>query len=254
MECVPIEPSTSNNETGNKNQHQQRKLPLTTLFEVNVFKETFKFNAAHFVAYPGFRERLHGHEYRLKVRLLGSRVIGQDGYVLDFGDVKAVTKKVCKNLNEYFLCPMYSPVIQITKIKGDNDGEDGRIESIELNCEDGSKFVFPREDCALLPIAHSTAEELAIHLWGEILLGLDSKFLLKRGIHTMEVTCAEAVGQEAVFRMEIPDTDDKDQIHELCNVRTYISSGEVFPKPCPSAKSEAKKDTKKGHICSLCGK
>ena len=263
MESTPTQSSTSNNEEGNPKQHQQRILPpLTTLFEVNVFKESFKFNAAHFVAFPGFRERLHGHEYRLKIRLLGSRVIGQDGYVLDFGDVKAVTKKVCKNLNEYFICPMYSPVLQINKIRGKGDegdgGDDGdddeNIESIEIICEDGAKFLFPRIDCALLPIAHSTAEELAIHLWGEVLLGLDATFLVKRGIHTMEVTCAEAVGQEAVFRKEIPDTNDKDQIRELCNVRSYISSGAAFPRPCPTARGNALKNTQIGYNCNLCGK
>ena len=71
-----------------------------TSFEVRVAKDTFKFNAAHFVAFKGFRERMHGHNYQVSVRLLGSRKIGSDGYVVDFGDIKAVTKKVCKDLNE----------------------------------------------------------------------------------------------------------------------------------------------------------
>ena len=53
-----------------------------TQFEIVVSKDTFKFNAAHFVAYPGFRERLHGHNYRVKVRIIGSHTIGRDGYVL----------------------------------------------------------------------------------------------------------------------------------------------------------------------------
>ena len=32
-------------------------------YEVQVKSERFKFNAAHFVAFPGYRERLHGHNY-----------------------------------------------------------------------------------------------------------------------------------------------------------------------------------------------
>ena len=55
-------------------------------FEVCV--GAFKFNAAHFVAFPGFRERLHGHNYAVAVRLRGA-VSDVDGYVLDFGDIKA---------------------------------------------------------------------------------------------------------------------------------------------------------------------
>ncbi len=60
------------------------------------------------------RERLHGHNYRVSVKLKGTRR-SSDGYLLDFGDVKAVVKKICKELNEYFLCPMHSDVLDISK-------------------------------------------------------------------------------------------------------------------------------------------
>ena len=213
------------------------KRPETT-FEVAVSKDSFKFNAAHFVAFKGFRERLHGHNYKVHVRLLGSRHIGQDGYVLDFGELKAVVKKVCKDLNEYFICPMYSDVLTITEVKeqgeendaGDGDGA-GNV-NLNLVCEDGTKFSFPKDDCAMLPIVHSTVEELAIYCWGQIILGLNAKYLRKRGIMTMEVTCSEAMGQEAVFRMDIPDTDDKEDIMKVCDVKSYIMTGELFPKQC----------------------
>jgi dihydroneopterin triphosphate aldolase (PTPS-III) / 6-pyruvoyltetrahydropterin synthase len=194
-------------------------------FEVYVSKDTFKFNAAHFVAFKGFRERLHGHNYRVSVRLIGRRTIGADGYLIDFGNIKDVTKKVCKQINEYFICPMYSPVIKIEISKDD----DGNEKSVNLICEDGAEFVFPRQDVAMLPLAHATAEELAIYLYGEILDGLDSNYLTKRGIHTMEVIVAEAPGQEALFRLQIPnDTDRKMQL----DVRKYISDGIIVPTPC----------------------
>lgn len=218
-----------------------------TNFEVNVSKDTFKFNAAHFVAYHGFRERLHGHNYKLSIRLLGSRTLGQDGYVLDFGDLKAVAKKVCKQLNEYFLCPMHSDVISIQ--------EDERGENIKLLCQDGAEFSFPKKDCAMLPIVHSTVEEIAIYCWGQILIGLDAKYLVRRGIHTMEVTCAEAIGQEAVFRMRIPDTGDHDEIMNVCDVKSYIQKGEIVPKPCLPQKNEVKTVQKSANVgCPHCGR
>jgi len=200
-----------------------------TLFEIKVTNDSFKFNAAHFVAFSGFRERLHGHNYRISVRLCGSRKIGGDGYVIDFGDVKAAVRAVCKRLNEHFLCPSFSDVLQISTF---NDNSKG-FTSVKLVCEDGAVFVFPRDDVAMLPIVHATAEELAIYCWGEILSQLDAMFLFKRGVHAMEVTCAEAVGQEAVFRMDIPDSNEPDVIHQLCDVRRYITAGDVAPKPCP---------------------
>jgi 6-pyruvoyl-tetrahydropterin synthase len=187
-------------------------------FEVYVCKDTFKFNAAHFVAFKGYRERLHGHNYIVGVRLIGSRQIGADGYVMDFGCIKDVTKKVCKQLNEHFLCPMYSDVLTITSDET----------SVNIACEDGSRFVFPRSDCFMLPIVHATTEELAVYLWAEILNGLQVEYLIMRGINSMEVTVAEAPGQEATFRYNVPSERNGFQL----DVREFITKGEVVPMPC----------------------
>lgn len=209
-----------------------------TSFEVYVSKEDFKFHAAHFVAFQGYRERLHGHNYKCGVRLFGSRQIAGDGYVLDFGDVKKAVRVVCKQLNEHFICPMLSDVLTIdtTTITPEGEGCAGNDKnadsngSVTLTCQDGSVFVFPRNDCVMLPIVHATAEELAVYLWSRILEGLDAQKLLNRGVHTMEVVVAEAVGQEAVFRLEIP-TDPA--LHSL-DVPSFIRKGQIAPTPCPS--------------------
>eukprot|EP00535_Pseudo-nitzschia_heimii_P000849 CAMPEP_0197184016 /NCGR_PEP_ID=MMETSP1423-20130617/9012_1 /TAXON_ID=476441 /ORGANISM="Pseudo-nitzschia heimii, Strain UNC1101" /LENGTH=315 /DNA_ID=CAMNT_0042634725 /DNA_START=66 /DNA_END=1010 /DNA_ORIENTATION=+ len=202
-----------------------------TNFEVYVSKPDFKFNAGHFVAYRGFRERLHGHNYTVGVRLLGSRKINHDGYVLDFGDVKKVVKVVCKTLNERFLCPTKSDVIDIKIVDSVNEktnGDNGvKSKTVVLVCEDGSRFVIPHDDCAMLPIVHATVEELSIYIWGEIMDGLDPDFLRRRGIHTMEVITAEAPGQEAVFRHEIPTEKSR------FDIPGFIMSGEVEIEPMP---------------------
>jgi len=213
--------------------HGTMSHPPTTSFEVYVSKDTFKFNAAHFVAFPGFRERLHGHNYRIGVRLLGDRKIGRDGYVIDFGCVKDVAKKVCKKLNEHFLCPMYSDVMTITE-------EDSQV---HIECDDGSKFSFPRKDCAMLPIVHATTEELSIYLFAEILNGLNADYLVKRGIHTMEIAVAEAPGQEATFRLEIPK-ELAGNFH--LDVRQFITDGDIVPMPCLSD------DKPKASCCADC--
>ncbi|EJK69873.1 hypothetical protein THAOC_08829, partial [Thalassiosira oceanica] len=195
----------------------------STRFEIYVKKDTFKFNAAHFVAYPGFRERLHGHNYLVAVKLIGNSRIGNDGYVLDFGAVKSVTRDVCKGMNEYFVVPMHSDVLEVTVNEGGggsggrppeggpapgpsappkkrrrNNGSassssDGRsppspAPSVTIVTEDGSTFVFPRQDCLLLPLAHTTAEEFAVYLHSRIVAGLDGSYLEARGVTAMEVT------------------------------------------------------------------
>jgi dihydroneopterin triphosphate aldolase (PTPS-III) / 6-pyruvoyltetrahydropterin synthase len=225
--------SDRHNTTGNTSITSNTVTTMpSTHFEVNVAKEDFKFNAAHFVAFPGFRERLHGHNYRVGVRLLGDRRIGADGYVIDFGCIKDVCKKVCKRLNEHFLCPIYSDVLQVVH---END-------QVKITCEDSSVFVFPEMDCAILPIVHATTEELAIYLWSEILKGLHAPYLRQRGIHTMEITVSEAPGQDATFRLEIPEVSEGFQL----DVREFIQKGDIIPMPCKSDTLSA--------LCQDCGK
>ena len=60
-------------------------------FEVVIEKDELKFCAAHFIAYNGFREKLHGHNYYLSIRMTGQGVdLRQDGYFVDFRRVKQV--------------------------------------------------------------------------------------------------------------------------------------------------------------------
>src|SRR5262249_21723823 len=124
-------------------------------FRVHVTKDYLKFNAAHFIAYKGFREALHGHNYRVSVDVEGD--LGSEGYVLDFGIVKRAAKRVCERLDERTLVPARSDCLRIR--------EEG---SQVIVGYEGDEFRFPRADVALLPIVHSSAEELARYLVGEI--------------------------------------------------------------------------------------
>lgn len=88
-------------------------------------------------------------------KAVGTERIQEDGYVIDFGDIKKAARTICKELNEYFICPMKSTDLSIVEIDG----------QICISCEDGTKFSFPKGDCALLPLVHSSAEELSHYLW-----------------------------------------------------------------------------------------
>lgn len=124
-------------------------------FEVLISKADFKFNCAHFISFGGFRERLHGHNYQLSVKVTGGSSLGSDGYLIDFGDVKKAVRKVCKDMNEYFICPMNSTDLTITESNG----------QVCIACPDGANFCFPSTDCAKLPLTHSSAEELSHYFW-----------------------------------------------------------------------------------------
>lgn len=154
-------------------------------FDIFVGKEYLKFNAAHFIAYPGFRERLHGHNYHVTVRVEGE--LGPDGYVLDFGLVKRATKRVCESLDEFTILPARSDCLEIVERDG----------AVDVVYEDGSHFVFPRGDVVLLPIAHSSAEELARYVAGRIAEELRGEGA--RPWTRLEVAVSETHGQSATF-------------------------------------------------------
>jgi 6-pyruvoyl-tetrahydropterin synthase len=155
-------------------------------YEVFVSKDSFKFNAAHFMAYPGFRERLHGHNYRVSVRVEGR--LNSDGYVVDFGDIKRAAHEICHAMNERTIVPVKSDCLDIERSAGE----------VRITCEDGSRFSFPETDCVLLPIAHSSAEELADYVCDRLLDALPG--MPERGVTAVEVSVAEAPAQEARCR------------------------------------------------------
>ena len=155
-------------------------------YRVVVEKDFLKFSAAHFIAYKGFREPLHGHNYQVSVAISGR--VGADGYVLDFGIVKAITKGICDELDERVLVPGASDCLELRRA-GD---------ALELIYEDGGRFVFPTADCAVLPIVHASAEELAAYVLARLRAGLRAHEV--RGLTAIEVGVGEAPGQAAYCR------------------------------------------------------
>src|SRR5277367_1403815 len=124
-------------------------------FSIYVAKENLKFSAAHFIAYPGFREPLHGHNYQIGVRVEGR--LAATGYVLDFGLIKRIVREIAARLDERTIIPALSDCLRI-------DEQDGQL-TVQY---ENDRFAFPRGDVALLPIMHSSAEELAQFVWQEL--------------------------------------------------------------------------------------
>ncbi|HLK11163.1 MAG TPA: 6-carboxytetrahydropterin synthase [Candidatus Binatia bacterium] len=156
-------------------------------YSVVVAKDYLKFSAAHFIAYPGFREPLHGHNYQVSVRV--DAALGPEGYVLDFGLVKRVARALCEELDERVLLPAESDCLRIAADAG----------AVEVDTEDGGRFRFPAADVRLLPIGHSSAEELAAYLLARLRAALAAEPAGRRVV-ALEVGVAEAPGQAAYCR------------------------------------------------------
>jgi 6-pyruvoyltetrahydropterin/6-carboxytetrahydropterin synthase len=158
-------------------------------FSIYVAKENLKFSAAHFIAYRGFREPLHGHNYQVGIKVEG-RLAGT-GYVLDFGLIKQLTRQIVQRLDEHTIIPAQSDCLIIHQ-------QDDHVNVVY----EAERFVFPASDVALLPIMHSSAEELARFIWTELHGELVRRQALG-DVSAMEVSVAEGPGQTAIYRQEL---------------------------------------------------
>jgi 6-pyruvoyltetrahydropterin/6-carboxytetrahydropterin synthase len=113
------------------------------------------FSAAHFSIDQGRSERLHGHNYL--VRLWVSGRVGGEGTVVDFSVLKSALRDLCAELDERMLVPTLSPRIQV------DESDDG----VALT-EGSRRFLIPRDDVVLLPVVNTTCECLAAHLLGAL--------------------------------------------------------------------------------------
>jgi 6-pyruvoyltetrahydropterin/6-carboxytetrahydropterin synthase len=121
-------------------------------FKVRVTKDYLVFCAGHFITYDGDHcERLHGHNYRTAVEVEDE--LDENHYVIDFIALKDMTRAITNELDHRMLLPSRSPQIQLRE-----DGPNVRVTYRDRY------WSFPREECALLPIANTTAELLADYI------------------------------------------------------------------------------------------
>jgi 6-pyruvoyltetrahydropterin/6-carboxytetrahydropterin synthase len=129
-------------------------------YYVRVSNDSLVFSAAHFITFAGgVCEELHGHDFRVAVEVGGP--LDENQYVVDFVALQAAIEKIVSELDHRLLLPTEHPRIRVTVDGGE----------VEARFED-RRWVLPRGDCVLLPIANTTSELLArqigIRLRGEL--------------------------------------------------------------------------------------
>lgn len=137
--------------------------PFEIEFEIS--KEDIKFSAAHFTIFPdGTRERLHGHNYR--VRLFATYDVTADGMAIDYGELKRALRKVSARYDEYLLLPAQSRHLDLKQCDGVIEARIG-----------SSLFVFPASDVIVMPVENITGEALATQVRADFLAELASRQL-----------------------------------------------------------------------------
>lgn len=147
---------------------------------IDGWKEKIRFSSAHII--PEYEKcgRLHGHTYAVHVKLYGEP--DDKGIIIDFSIIKENLKDIIKKIDHKIIIPKDS---KFAKIK------------IEKNCINmntlGKTYIFPKEDCILLPIDSTSAEKLSCYILDNFI----RKIKNYKNIVKIELGIDEGFGQGA---------------------------------------------------------
>ena len=159
-------------------------------YRVDVAKEQFTFSAAHFITFAGdICERIHGHNYAVKASVEGP--LDENRYVVDFIALRDAVLKETLQLDHHVILPQDHAEIKITS--------DDRETTATFR---DRRWVFPNEDCVMLPVINTTAEEIARVIAKRVIEQTKEKF--GKALTWIEVAVDENNGQWGVCRMPWP--------------------------------------------------
>lgn len=144
-----------------------------------------KFSVAHFTIFSqAIRERIHGHNYYLRVRFKAS--IGELGLAFDYRQVRKFLIAKCKFLNESFLLATESKHL---KVEGSYSKD-----SVKVTFNKKSMILL-KEDVTLLPLANISSE--ALSSWFLSALLEDEEFLKKNEVSMIETMISTTQGHSS---------------------------------------------------------
>jgi 6-pyruvoyltetrahydropterin/6-carboxytetrahydropterin synthase len=163
-------------------------------FGVRVYKEHFNFAASHFLIFAdGTREELHGHNYKVRVKVRGE--VGPGDMVIDFCRLKPIVKRFCDEVDHFLILPSENERLEVKEV-------DDHVE-VGFTRTDGGvdRFLFPRRDVKILPISNTSTERLAEYLGDQILAAIKESPDTVR-IDAFEIEVEEASGQCGLYAVD----------------------------------------------------
>ena len=159
----------------------------TPKFRVLLQKEQLVFSSAHFITFAGdICECVHGHNYGVRAEVEGQ--LDENRYVIDFIAFRESLAGLVKQLDHHMLLPTKHAMIQV-----DTQGDEVNVRFRK------KRWVFPREDCMLLPIVNTTAEEIAWWLATQLRVALAPE--IGPRLSAIEVGVDENNGQWGICRL-----------------------------------------------------
>jgi 6-pyruvoyltetrahydropterin/6-carboxytetrahydropterin synthase len=157
--------------------------PPRSAHRIYVGKDRHKFSCAHMTVFPdGSKERLHGHNFQVRVAL-DLRDLAFERFV-DFGVIKRAVEALCRAWDERLLLGAHNPFLEVTRSDG------AELEFVLCS----KRYVVPADEVVLLPVANVTVELLAAELAAELVRRLVPA-LPPDVVEGVEVEVSESEGQ-----------------------------------------------------------
>lgn len=165
------------------------------VYEMVVAKEDFKFAVAHFTVFgPGVAELLHGHNYKVRVKVSGAET-DELGLLLDLRGLKSEIRRICASLDEKTLIPTACPLVTVNR----DDGQ-VRVRFGELG------YSLAERSVVLLDLRNTSIEELALYVWREL-----APILAGTRGRRLEVEVAETPGQSCNYAADLPAAPEENR-------------------------------------------
>jgi 6-pyruvoyltetrahydropterin/6-carboxytetrahydropterin synthase len=159
-------------------------------YRVDVTKQQFVFSAAHFITFAGdICERIHGHNYGVRASVEGP--LDENRYVVDFIALRDAVLEETQALDHHVILPRDHAEI---KVAADDKETTARFRD--------RRWVFPNEDCIILPVVQTTAEEIARVIAERVIERTHEKF--GSSLTAIEVAVDENCGQWGICRLPWP--------------------------------------------------
>lgn len=159
-------------------------------YRVRLRKAMHVFCAGHFITLTDtLCEPVHGHNWHVAVEIDGTP--DAHGMVVDFILLRDLLGHLVGKLDHRMLLPTRNRLLSVDP----SQGPEGHA---EVTVRFGHRrWIFPADECVLLPVANTTAEWIAAWLGGEIVTALAAAGEPVKG--RIRVAVDECDGQEGVW-------------------------------------------------------
>ncbi|MGQ9720865.1 MAG: 6-pyruvoyl trahydropterin synthase family protein [Candidatus Jordarchaeum sp.] len=125
-------------------------------YKLIVERTDLNFSAAHFLMHHPKCERIHGHNYRVTIKVESDELNSQQ-MIVDFMDVRNITREICQKMDHHILIPTKADDIEIKEM--------GKELEVIANKR---RYIFPKEDALLLPIEATTVEKISEYIYKQL--------------------------------------------------------------------------------------